>query len=244
MKKIILDYDKNVNRYFVPLNLLTKNKELYNINLALDPIEDFNIYVETDNHSVLIWSNDSIKKAANISFKYAQEWREFDDLYEKYYDKRWAEVPSVELSLFDWEKLQKEWKKIKEEKPEYVIFILDDSGELDKIDIVGKNELSQEDLDYMQHEHEKHLAWKKAIQLYNHDHEIIDDIWHSPQDNMFDEDIQKYLGRETGFVQHKIYTKQEVIAELQQKLKRKEPVHLIIHWLYVRKAYGIKTKRF
>ena len=120
------------------------------------------------------------------------------------------------------------------------MLVLDGSGVLDKVDIIGKNELSEQDIQDMKLEHEKYLAWKKAEKLYNYDHEIIDDIWHSPADSVYDADIEKYLGREVGFMKHKQYTKSEMLAELQERLQRKEPVYSIVHWLSIRATYGIE----
>ena len=177
---------------------------------------------------------------ANIDFKTYQERLTFDDLYYEYYDKRRDEIPKLELSPSDWEEIQETWKRVLEKKTQYVMFLLDESGEFDKVQIVGKDELSQEDLTYIEREHEKYLAWKKAEKLYNYDHEIIDDIWHSPADSVYDADIEKYLGREVGFMKHKQYTKSEMLAELQERLQRKEPVYSIVHWLSIRATYGIE----
>lgn len=239
MKKIFLKYNQTLNSYNIFENSFNRNDELYFIERALDPVEYLDVKVEVNEHSVIIWANDSIKKIANIECKSMQEWSAFNDIYDQYYDKRWDEIPTVELILSDWEELQKKWKKIKEDKPPYIIFVLNDSEEFDKVDIISKNELSQQDLQYIQYEHEKYLAWKKAEKLYNYDHEIIDDIWRIPADSVYNADIEKYLGRDVGFVQHKKYTKLEAIAEFKERLQKGEPVYLVVHWLFVCSLYNI-----
>jgi len=238
--KAILKYDVNINRYFIPAEMIMQNSALYYIHLALDPYQDPWVKIDMDADSVLIRSQDNFKQPAKIDFKLELDQVNFEEAYDRYCDKRWDEMPKVELSPSDWEELQQKWKQIKEDKPEYVIFVLDDSGPLDKVNVIGKNELSEQDVQDMTLEHERYLAWQKAKELYNEDHEIIDDIWHGPADSAYDVDIEKYLHRDVGFVQHKRYTKSEVVLELQDRLRKKEPVYSIIHWLTVRSAYGIE----
>ena len=240
MKKIFFIYDAHRKNFNNVEEFVNNNDKLYYLSMALDPMEDFEPNIEADNYSVLIWADVGIKEPANIDFKTYQERLTFDDLYYEYYDKRRDEIPKLELSPSDWEEIQETWKRVLEKKTQYVMFLLDESGEFDKVQIVGKDELSQEDLTYIEREHEKYLAWKKAEKLYNYDHEIIDDIWHSPADSVYDADIEKYLGREVGFMKHKQYTKSEMLAELQERLQRKEPVYSIVHWLSIRATYGIE----
>ena len=70
--------------------------------------------------------------------------------------------------------------------------------------------------------------------------DVVDNIWRSTADSVYDADIEKYLDREVGFVEHKKYTKQQLLEELKEKLQKNEPVYLIIHWLYVQMVYGIE----
>jgi len=66
-------------------------------------------------------------------------------LYDEYYDKRWQEMPQIKMSLENFEHYKAEWQRLEKELPRYVIVALDKSGPLDKLDIVGKDELSQQD---------------------------------------------------------------------------------------------------
>ena len=239
IKKAFYKLDDIKTRYFLPSEGLTKNFDLELLYLNLSPIEYISIHVSYDINKKLIriWRKDSLQERADILFKTKQEEEAFENDYQTYLDKRWEDMPNIEMSLEDYNTLFEKWKKIKQDKPEYVIFTLDDSGPLDKIDVVGKNDLSQQDLQDMKREHEEYLAWKKAERLYYLDHELIDDVWRSPKDSVYDADIAKYIGREAGFIRHKKYTRLEAIAEFKERLQKKEPVYLAVHWLHVRGEY-------
>lgn len=220
-------------------NFQTNNHKLCLIHSALDPIEDFYVEIDRDdqNKTILIWSEDSFQKKPDLPFKTLQEGEKFNKAYWEYLDKRWEDMPKVKMSFEDYEVLVAKWEKIKQEKPAYIIFTLDDSGPLDVIDLIGKNELSQEDLQDMKRGHEEYLLWKKAESLYYFDHELVDDIWRSPEDSVYDADIVKYIGRETGFIKHKKYTRLEAVAEFKERLQKGEAVYLAVHWLHVRGVY-------
>ena len=143
---------------------------------------------------ILIWSSDSFKERADIEFKTLQEEEAFENAYQTYFDKRWEDLPKIKISKKDYDTLVLKWKKIKQEKPEYVIFILDDSGPLDKIDVIGKNELSQQDLQEMKIEHEKYLKYKAAYDKYTKSRpDITDELWHGPESSEYEADWQKFL---------------------------------------------------
>ncbi|MBM17512.1 MAG: hypothetical protein CL947_00405, partial [Epsilonproteobacteria bacterium] len=96
----------------------------------------------------------------------------------------------------DWEALQKKWDQLKKKKYQYLIFTLDDSGSLDKVDIVGKNELSDQDKKDMQQEHEKYLKYEKARQRYIANHPDYSEVWRGPQDDEYEADIMKYYDKD------------------------------------------------
>lgn len=220
-------------------NFQTNSDKLCLVHSALDHMEDFDVEIEYDarNKTVLIWSRNSFQEKPDIIFKTLQEEEVFNNAYWTYLDKRWEDISKVKMNLNDYDVLREKWKKIEEEKPQYVIFTLDDSGSLDIIDVIGKNELSLQDLQDMKREHEEYLVWKKAERLYYLDHEIVDDVWRSPADSVYDADIAKYIGREIGFMQHKKYTRLEAIAEFKERLQKGEAVYLAVHWLHVRGMY-------
>ncbi len=239
IKKIFYKLGKTKTRYLLIPEGVSKNFELENVYLFLSPIEHEPIedFKDTKTNIISIWSEDSFQKRPDLTFKSQQEEDAFNNVYWEYRDKRWEDMPKVEMSQENYGDLVAKWEKIKQEKPEYVIFTLDDSGVLDIVDVIGKNELSPQDLQDMKREHEEYLLWKKAERLYYLDHELIDDVWRRPADSAYDANIAKYIGRETGFVQHKKYTRLEAITEFKERLQKKEPVYLAVHWLHVRGVY-------
>ena len=211
--KVILEYDKNNNRYFIPEKMIVFSK-LYYINLTLDPFQEewINCDIISSKNLVFIWSDDSLRQQAKLEFKTLKERYEFDKEYKKYYDKRWEEMPKIEITLENYEKLKQKFENIKKEKPKFIVFILDNSGPLDKVELIEKNELSQEDLQDIKFEHAQYIRLEKAEQIYNYDHDVIDNIWRSHADSVYDSDIEKYLDRKVGFVEHKKYTKEQIIS--------------------------------
>lgn len=216
-------------------DMLDLNKLTYANNLEWIEIEK-----NEENNEIVIWSQICIKKAIKFhDFLPQKEALSSLNVYYLYVDRRWAEIKNLTISFSNYNQILDSWKKIKEENPLYIVFSLDESNDLDKVSLIGKNELSKEDLENMQRDHEEYLRWQKALQLYNSDHEIVDDLWRSPADSVYDVDIAMYLDRSEGFVKHKTYTKSDVITDLQEKLKKGEPVYLVIHWLRVRMVYGV-----
>lgn len=241
-KRLILQLDQKTYGYWFIENARSPYFCLELLPLGLSKYrQDFNVEIDyiLSKNIVFLYFNDFCKKKSKIKFDNCFDQAVFDKAYDAYYDKRWEEMPKIEMPIADYEALGYLFKKIKQEKPLYLLFALDDSGPLNKVEIVGKNELSAQELQEMQAGHEQFVLWQKALQLYNYDHEIVDDVWRSPADSVYDVDIAKYVGRSEGFVRHKIYTKLDVIAELQEKLKSSDPVFLIIHWLRIRMVYGV-----
>lgn len=242
-KKAFFERISDNTGYWVPDYMKTKNVEIYYANQAIEPWPDMNVscYKDYEKGTVFIWSTESFLNMTDFMFPTSQENIAFQTLYDEYYDKRSLEMPQVEISFENFGYYMTEWKRLEKELPKYVIVTLDKSGPLDKLEIVGKDELSEQDKEDIKRENTDLLRWKEADLLYNYDHDRFDDIWRSPADNKYDADVAKYLDRTEGFVNHRDYTKSDVIAELQQKLKAQESVHLIIHWLnVVRIIYGVE----
>ena len=176
-------------------NLMPYDKRFRLIRLALSPIEDMDVNITKDDKSVLVWSDDSFKESA-VDFIGDRETDIFEEAYDKYYDKRWDEMPQVDISLEDWDILKEKWKQLKKEKPKVIVFELDDSGLLDKVDVYGKDELSPEDINYIEQEHEKYLKYEKARQKYIANHPDYSEVWRGPQDDEYEEDIMKYYDKD------------------------------------------------
>jgi len=241
-KRLILQLDSKTHSYWFIENVRSPYFCLELLPFALSKHEqDFNIEIDyiLNKNIVFLYFDDFCKKKSKVQFDNYFNQVAFDKAYDVYYDNRWEEMPKIEMSIADYEALEILFKKIKQKKPLYLLFTLDDSGPLDKVELIGKNELSPEELQEMQADHEQYVLWQKAELLYNGDHEIVDDIWRSPTDSVFDADIAKYIGRNEGFVKRTTHTKADIIAELQQKLKQLEPTYLIVHWLRVRDCYGV-----
>ena len=117
-------------------------------------------------NEVFIWARFSIKKQEYKEFPTLEEFSQYSEMYEQYYDKRWEEIPKIVISIEDWNFLQQRWKQIKVKKPRYLIFMLDDSGPFNKIEIIDKDELSLQDLHDVQIEHEKYVKYEHARQQY------------------------------------------------------------------------------
>ncbi len=194
MKNIFLKKSLSYEDYIVPNDFRNNNNALYFLIMAFEPFEDTWIQSEIVNreNTVYIYSNESFKKKEYKEFPTLNEGIGYEKAYDKYYDKRWEEIPKVKVSIQDWEILKQKWNKIQKERPKYIMFTLDDSGPLDKVDIIGKDELSKEDLDYIKQEHEKYVKYQRARQKYIENHPDYSEVWRGPQDDEYEADIMKY----------------------------------------------------
>ena len=192
IKKIYLSLDDDY--YGIERLYRTNNQGLQFLSMALDQefIDEINVSETSD--AALIWSSEFFK---DQFIDDDGKWLQFSDRYDEYYDKRWEEMPQVDLLLDDWNDLQKQWAQIKKDKPKYIMIELDDSGRndpavRDKVTITPKDELSQQDLDYIKQEHEKYLKYQAAKQKYIENHPDYSEVWRGPQDDEYEADIMKY----------------------------------------------------
>lgn len=194
MKKIILKKHSEVQFYNIEKKYTFNCPELYNVHLALNPFDDSWIECEVakDTNEVCIYSNEDIKDLADVEFATEEELDRFYDQFYEYHDKRWKEMPKIVLTIANWEQLQEKWKQIKHEQPKYVFFTLEKEKNLDKVDLYGKNELSEEDKIYIKKEHQLYLKYQQAYQKYLDNHPDHSDVWRGPQDNEYEADIMKY----------------------------------------------------
>lgn len=199
MKKVIFKLYPNESFYYIENDFLTNHEELYNVYLALNPLEDSWIYVNMfpEKNIVNIYSCDLYKQPAdfdNLDLN-DEEKQLLLDNYIAYCDKRWKEMPRVTLSIQDWQELQIKWSAIKKDKPMYVIFLLDNSGSLDTINIIGKDSLSEEDLAYIQEEHEQYLQYQRAYQKYRDNHVDYSEVWRGSHDDEYEVDVMQYYDK-------------------------------------------------
>ena len=198
MKKIYLKLSTAYKDYTLPDNFRNNHNELYTLSMALDPYEyDWIRILQMPNKNILlIYSEESFKEQVELEFETEKEENVFEDAYIAYRNKREQDISEIKLSLEDWKILKHKWEQITKEKFGYVVFELDDSGPLDKVDVYGKDELSQEDITYIEQEHEKYLKYEKAHQRYIANHPDYSEVWRGPQDDEYEADIMKYYDKD------------------------------------------------
>ena len=194
MKKVYLEFCEDF--YTIPKGFCNNHNELYVLRMALDKVDLPWIEVEEIERKnlVSIWSSDFFKEQEMDD---DGKWLQLSDRYDEYYDKRWDEMPNVRLTVQAWHDLQAQWSQIKKDKPKYIKIELDDScrndpAVRDKVTITPKEELSQQDLDYIKQEHEKYLKYQAAKQKYIDNHPDYSEVWRGPQDDEYEADIMKY----------------------------------------------------
>ncbi len=146
---------------------------------------------ENDSQKVIIWSTLNIKKGLTLSdFNSLEEDLAYSEQYSKYAMKRFAEMPAIRISRKNYEELEKQWQEIRQRTPKYLIFREHDNG---YVDILEKEELSDEDIKIMNREHKIYLNYSKRREEYEKAHpEKFYPIWRSPADNFFESDFALY----------------------------------------------------
>ena len=194
IKKIYLSLDDDY--YGIKRIYRTNNQCLHFLSMALDEefLDDINVEEIDEKNLVSIWTSEFFK---DQFLDDDGKWLQFSDRYDEYYDKRWDEMPNVRLTIQGWSDLQEQWAQIKKDKPKYIMIELDDSGRndpavRDKVTITPKDELSQQDLEYIKQEHEKYLKYQAAKQKYIQNHPDYSEVWRGPQDDEYEADIMKY----------------------------------------------------
>ena len=206
MNKFFKVLDKS-NHYKVVPESQTSNWSLYDLWIFLSTwgerdsneintcnglsVESLSLGKMPDKKCVYLWDRDSIKEKAEIPDLSRAEQYAFDNAYKVYLEKRWKDMPQLIMTMENYIEIVHKWQKlVLNLRPSYIILSQDDAGYLD---LIGKDELSQQDLQDMKIEHEKYLKYEKARQAYEKDHpDYSDDVWRGPQDNEFEEDIMKY----------------------------------------------------
>lgn len=144
-------------------------------------------------NKILLWSSDYTKQMADFPELNHEEKMAVYAEYRKYVKKRWDDMPKIEMSLQNYEEITEKWNAILEQKPQYIIFSQDDNG---YVDLIGKQELSEQDLQDMKIEHEKYLRYKKAWDAYEQANPDRSEVWRSSADDEYEADWQKYYDQE------------------------------------------------
>lgn len=176
------------------LDIITDNYDFRNMPV-LDALNypGIKFYYDKSRDQVNIYHFGSIKKEIDIAEMSDDQYSIYHDLYHVYRAKRYAELPKLVMMAWHWQDLELRWKELLEQKPKYLIMELEDDLPPCKVQMIGKNELSVEDIQYFEQEHEKYLKYQKARQKYIQNHsDYSDDVWRGPQDDEFEADIMKY----------------------------------------------------
>lgn len=240
LKKQYLKLNSTREYYGVPPEFYTKERDLLELYFHFEPVEfrPVSFMSLPQRYIVYMCSDDEyMKPSAKLTFTSEAQRQLFEKEYEKYYDQRYAEMPELEININNYEEIKQKWKLLQQEKPNYIIFTLDDSGPLDVVDVFGQNELSEQELVEIKFGHEQYLRYEKAKALYYKDHPWQDGKWYGSADNEFESDYQPYYDRDTPFTTPKIYTKQEIGLELKQRVGQQQPVEMIGRWISFALAY-------
>lgn len=207
MQKIFLQYQKSIQTYVVFNNAQTQNfilQDLWNF-LQIWGLEDISwlhkyggmmwesVRLSRKNNEILyLYNSDAIKQRAALEFSSQQEQIAFDQAYREYCKKRWDDMPILYMTIENYVEIVQKWQKIVlQERPDYIILSQDNTG---YVDLVGRNELSEQDLADMQCEHEKYLKYKAAYDKYVQSRPgIVDELWHGPESSEYESDWQKFL---------------------------------------------------
>jgi len=193
MKKIFLKLNDSKSMYWVFKGAQTPNLVLQNLYFLLIGMHDNNLRLSSLPNKVILWNSDNVKQQANAQFATQEEENTFDQEYSQYSKKRWNDMPILEMSIQNYEEILSKWNNIIDTKPQYIIVSQDNTG---YVDLVGKDELSEQDLADMKTEHEKYLKYKIAYDAYVRSRpDIVDELWHGPESSEYEADWQKFLDK-------------------------------------------------
>ncbi len=190
MKKYFIKLYQEYKIYGPINDLYTKNFDLQFLWFFLYRSQYDWINISITAEKVVLWNSENLKNMVDIDFKTKQEMEDFYKSYREYSKKRWDDMPKLEMTLKNYEEIIQKWNHIVDTMPEYIIFSQDDQG---YVDLVAKQELSQQDLADMKIEHEKYLKYSAAKEKYERAYPNRSEVWRSPEDSEFEADWQKYL---------------------------------------------------
>jgi len=192
MKKVFLQYNYLLDDYCITNKTeQTANFELQNLKFFLETKTPYKLHLTESNNQITLWSSDNIKQQASIQFNTKEKNDALTQAYGEYFKKRWNDMPTLEMSIQNYEEILSKWNNIIDTKPQFIIISQDDTG---YVDLVGKDELSEQDLADMKIEHEKYLKYKIAYEKYVQSRpDIVDELWHGPESSEYEADWQKFL---------------------------------------------------
>ncbi len=177
----------------------TRNLPLYDLYNHLDDDQERLIEVKEDKkdpNKVIIWSTDNIKKSlmpedfnAHQDFTRQKDYLAYCEQFGKYGMKRFAEMPAIRISRENYEQLKQQFQGLYKRKHQYLIMREHDDGH---VDMLEKDELSQQDIAIMNREHKIFQNYIKRLEAYQKAHPHRSYIWRSPADNEFESDFALY----------------------------------------------------
>jgi hypothetical protein len=186
MRKIFLEYSKDISKYWEFENYHHPNFDLQYLWFALCSNYDWIIVDEYEPNQMVIWCDWDIKDDQWIikpKSKTEQEWQEYNHAYLQYYRKLWSEIPKVQISKSAYDAVHDQVKKITQEHSNFLIFTIDDTG---TISVHGKNELDADDWSMIKADHERYLNFTNKQEAYYAQHpRSLNEKWMSPADSEF-----------------------------------------------------------
>lgn len=181
-----------LNDYIITEEIQTRNVTLEYLYSALAEEYEW-IHVTHKEDQLLIWSSWYIKPKNIHNFFSKEQQIHYDMLYGIYYHKRWNDMPKLEITCKNWEKIIKKWQMLKKQKASYIIFSQNVYG---LVDLIGKEALSDQDMIDIKIEYEKNLKDLDAYNRYMQAHPKRSDVWRSPADSEYEANWQKYLNQD------------------------------------------------
>ena len=190
MKKIFLKLYQRDFSYGMIEDGQTKNFHIQDLFWYLERNYDW-LHLDEIDGKLIVWSDWDFKEVIpynrhNLSF---DDYLEYGRAYNIYRNKHWKEIPKVTMTKQNYEEILQQWKFIQETKPAYLIFTEYDDG---RVEIIGKNELSEQDKLDMQREHKIYLNFKRRWKQYLAAHPKRSKIWRSPADDEYESDFAHY----------------------------------------------------
>ena len=137
----------------------TPYEELYDVFSALrNNYAEYWINTSAKDGMVTIWSDWSIQRKANFKFKTQEDQDSYDQDYFKYLERRFKDMPRVDMTAENYEKLQKQFEQLQIDKPPYFVISQNSEG---WVSLDGKEELTDQDKKEVEEDTKK--FWK----IYN-----------------------------------------------------------------------------
>ena len=163
MRKFFLEYDNDLNNYFIIEGFQTINFDLGNLWESFHYAYDWIQVDEFDEGWITIWDLWDVKDKKFKEFISLEEKKQYDQEYSQYSEKMWNEMPILRITKQNYEQVLKEWERLKKGKASYGIISMDDMG---WVRVEGKDKFDQQDLQDLKKEHQKYLNYKEKWDAY------------------------------------------------------------------------------